>query len=85
MKEELLPEILNNVLLEIIFMTYGTVTKKINDAAFPNAVQLFNRDIMSYCGRHRHGYNQDVKEKAAAFLKERISYHMPNAKIAYIV
>ncbi|MDD5018370.1 MAG: spore photoproduct lyase, partial [Eubacteriales bacterium] len=85
MANELLPEILDSVSLEIIFMTYGTVTQKINEEAFPNAVGLYNPDIMSYCGRHRYGYKPDVKEKAAAFLKDRISHYMPGARIAYIV
>ena len=85
MRKELLPEILDTVLLEIIFMTYGTVTQKINKEAFPNAVELYDQSAMSYCGRHRHGYSPDVKEKASAFLKEQIAHYMPNAKIAYIV
>ncbi len=85
MAERLLPEIIENVLLEIIFMTYGTVTQKINKEAFPNAVKLYDDSIMSHCGRSRYGYNKDQKEKASAYLRERIAYHMPGARIAYIV
>ena len=85
MAKELLPEILDTVSLEIIYLTYGTVTQKINDEAFPNAVQLYNESIMSLCGRHRYGYTSDTKESASLFLKDRIAHYMPNATIAYIV
>ena len=85
MAENLLPEILKDVSLEIIFMTYGTVTKTINEEAFPNAVELYNPDLMSYCGRSRYGYKPDTKEEASAFLKDKISHYMPKAKIEYIV
>lgn len=85
MAAKLLPEILETVSLEIIFMTYGTVTQTINNEAFPNAVELYNQDIMSYCGRSRYGYTQPTKEEVSVFLKDRISHYMPKASIAYIV
>ena len=85
MADTLDPQILRDAAIEIIFMTYGTVTRTINEEAFPNAVQLYDPDTMAYCGRHRTGYKPDIKQQAAAFLKERIAYHMPGASIAYIV
>ena len=48
MADTLNPQILRNIAIEIIFMTYGTVTRTINDDAFPNAVPLYNPEIMSY-------------------------------------
>lgn len=85
MSENLLPEIQKTITLEIIFMTYGTVTKTINDEAFPNAIELYNQDIMSYCGRSRYGYTPKTKENASTFLRDRIAYYLPDAQIAYIV
>ena len=85
MSEKLMPEILKSVLIEIIFMTYGTVTQKINDEAFPNSIKLYNEDKMAYCGRSRYGYTQRQKEEASLFLRESISRYMPEANIAYIV
>lgn len=85
MAEKLLPEVLDNVLIEIIFMTYGTVTKTINEDAFPNAVNLYNEDTMSYCGRSRYGYIPEQKDNVSAFLKESIARNLPGARIAYIV
>ena len=85
MAEELDPGILNGVPLEIIFMTYGTVTKGINEQAFPNAVTLHNPDTMAFCGRARYGYKQDVKQEISDFLRDRIAHYLPEAQIAYIV
>ena len=85
MAEELDPGIRSGVPLEIIFMTYGTVTKGINEQAFPNAVALHNPDTMAFCGRARYGYTQDVKQQVSAFLRDRIAHFLPDARVAYIV
>ena len=85
MAAELDPELLRGVPLEIIFMTYGTVTKNINEQAFPNAVPLYDSCSMGFCGRARYGYKQDVKQRVSAFLRDRIAQHLPEARIAYIV
>ncbi len=85
MAEELDPELLRGVPLEIIFMTYGTVTKGINEQAFPNAVTLHNPNTMAFCGRARYGYKQDVKQQVSEFLRDRIAQYLPEANIAYIV
>ncbi|MHB1314321.1 MAG: SPL family radical SAM protein [Christensenellales bacterium] len=85
MAEKLLPEIRSSVSLEIIFLTYGTVTREINSEAFPHAVQLYNGNLMSFCGRHRYGYTAETKEEASLFLKDRIADYLPEANIAYIV
>lgn len=85
MAERLRPEILRSVPLELIFMTYGTVTKSINEQAFPGAWPLFDETSMAYCGRSRYGYRRDVKDEAAAFFREQIARRLPGATIAYIV
>jgi spore photoproduct lyase len=85
MGEKLLPGIKSAVALELIFMTYGTVTKKINEQAFPGAWTLYNSDTMAFCGRSRYGYKRDTKEQASEFFRDRIKHYLPEATIAYIV
>ena len=85
MAAELDPGLLRGVPLEIIFMTYGMVTRDINAQAFPNAVPLYDKDAMAFCGRARYGYKQDVKQEVSAFLRDRIARYLPDANIAYIV
>lgn len=85
MGESIEPEILHGVPLEIIFMTYGIVTRQINAEAFPNAVPLYNKENMAFCGRSRYGYTQKTKEEASVFIRECVAKYLPNAQIAYIV
>ena len=85
MAEHIDPEILRGMPLEIIFMTYGTVTKQINEQAFPGAVPLYDKENMTFCGRARFGYTQPTKAEVSEFLRKRITYWLPEARIAYIV
>jgi spore photoproduct lyase len=85
MAAELDPGLLSGVPIEIIFMTYGMVTRDINAQAFPNAVPLYDKDSMAFCGRGRYGYTQEVKQRVSEFLRERITRYLPEARIAYIV
>jgi len=85
MAEKLLPGIKSSARLELIFMTYGTVTKNINEQAFPGAWALYNQESMAYCGRSRYGYKREEKETASAFFRDRIAHYLPEATIAYIV
>jgi spore photoproduct lyase len=85
MAESLDPGILSGVPIEIIFMTYGMVTKGINEQAFPNAVPLYDSGSMAFCGRARYGYTQETKQRVSAFLREKIAHYLPGATIAYIV
>lgn len=85
MAEKLLPGIKSSAQLELIYMTYGTVTRNINEQAFPNAWPLYNNDSMAFCGRSRYGYKKDTKEKASEFFRDRIKHYLPDATIAYIV
>ncbi len=85
MAAELDPGLLRGVPIEIIFMTYGMVTKGINEQAFPNAAALYDKENMAFCGRGRYGYTQGVKQRISAFLRDRIAQYLPDARIAYIV
>jgi len=85
MAERVDPGILRGVPLEIIFMTYGIVTRQINDEAFPNAVPLYNEENMAFCGRSRYGYKAPAKTEASEFIRARIEKYLPDARIAYIV
>ena len=41
---------------EIIFMTYSYVHTKINEEAFPNAINLYDKEIMTGRGNGKYGY-----------------------------
>ena len=51
LSKELTEKIKKDVFFEIIFMTYSYVHTKINEEAFPNAINLYNKEIMTGRGK----------------------------------
>ena len=70
---------------EIIFMTYSYVHTKINEEAFPNAINLFNREIMTGRGNGKYAYKTSVRQEAEIYLRELMKKYFPNNKIEYVV
>ena len=57
----------------------------INQDAFPNAINLFNKDLMTVRGRGKYMYKKEVKEDGEIFLRRIMNKYFPNSKILYIV
>lgn len=74
-----------SMFIEIIFMTYSYVHKMINREAFPNAVDLFDKELMTGRGRGKYCYKLPFREDGEAFLRSEISKRFPNNKIVYVV
>lgn len=70
--------------LEIILMTYSYVHRAINSEAFPNAPQLYDREMMTGRGRGRYCYRTEARAEAEAFLRSEISRIMGDVTILYI-
>ena len=85
LSEELSKEIKNEAVFELIFMTYSYVHKMINKEAFPNAINLFNPEIMTGRGRGKYMYKKETREKGEEFLRKTMKKYLPNVKILYIV
>ena len=91
--ENLLKEMMNNlsiktkkqVFFEIIFMTYSYVHNAINHEAFPNAIELYNKDQMTGRGRGKYAYKTELKEETKKYLLELMKKYFPNNEIKYIV
>lgn len=82
---ELSEKVKNNAFFEIIFMTYSYVHTKINEEAFPNAVNLYNKDIMTGRGRGKYAYKQEIRKEATEYIKQQMEKYFSNNKIEYIV
>ncbi len=54
LKDELSEKAKKDIFFEVIFMTYSYVHTKINEEAFPNAINLYNKDIMTGRGRGKY-------------------------------
>ena len=70
---------------EIIFMTYSYVHTKINEEAFPNAINLYDKEIMTGRGNGKYAYRINIRKEAETFLREQMKKYFPNNKIEYIV
>lgn len=70
---------------EIIFMTYSYVHTKINEEAFPNAINLYDKDIMKGSGRGKYRYKEDIRKEGEIFFREQMNKFFSNNKIEYIV
>lgn len=83
--EELSEKVKKEAIFELIFMTYSYVHKMINKEAFPNAIDLFNQEIMTGRGRGKYMYKKEVKEEGKEFMRKVMHKYFPNNKILYIV
>ena len=70
---------------EIIFMTYSYVHTKINEEAFPNAINLYDKEIMTGRGNGKYGYKEKNRREAEIFLRDQMHKYFPNNKIEYVV
>ena len=82
---ELSEKVKKQAFFEIIFMTYSYVHTKINEEAFPNAINLYNKEIMTGRGKGKYAYKQETRKEAEIFLREQMKKYFPNNKIEYIV
>jgi len=73
------------VFFELIFMTYSYVHTKINEEAFPNAINIYNREIMTGRGKGKYMYKKEIRAEAEKFLREEMKKYFPYNQIMYIV
>lgn len=71
------------VFFEFIFMTYSYIHKAINTEAFPNAIDLYNKDIMTVRGKGRYTYNQTSRQEGEEFFRGLMKKYFKNNKIIY--
>ena len=70
---------------EIIFMTYSFVHTKINQEAFPKAIDLYNKEIMTGRGKGKYMYRNEIRKEGEEYLIEMMKKYFPENKIMYIV
>ena len=85
LSEELSEKVKNDVFFEIIFMTYSFVHTKINEEAFPNAINLYNKELMTGRGKGKYMYKNGLREDGEQFFRENMKKYFPNNEIMYIV
>ena len=85
LESELSEEVKNDVFFEIIFMTYSYVHTKINEEAFPNAINIYDKEKMTGRGKGKYWYKNDLRKEAELYLRDEMHKHFPSNQILYIV
>lgn len=83
--DNLSAEVKKNAFFEIIFMTYSYVHNQINKEAFPNAIDLFDKEIMTGRGKGKYMYKDYIRKEGEKFLREEMYKYFKNNDIMYIV
>lgn len=84
LRDGLTDKMKKQMFLEIILMTYSYVHRAINEEAFPNAPDLYDKEFMTGRGRGRYCYRQEARAEAEHFLREEIRRILGDVKILYI-
>lgn len=85
LSENLSNEAKKNVFFEIIFMTYSYVHKMINQEAFPNAINLFDKNLMTGRGKGKYMYRENFRKDGEIFFRETLEKYFGKDKILYVV
>lgn len=85
LEAELSEKVKKDAFFEIIFMTYSYVHTKINEEAFPNAINLYNKEIMTGRGKGKYWYKEEIRKEGEKFFKEELKKYFPSNEILYIV
>ena len=85
LNQELSEKVKKDVFFEIIFMTYSYIHTKINEEAFPNAIDLYDKEKMMVRGRGKYRYKNEIVEEGKEFFKKQMEKYFPNNKIEYMV
>ena len=71
LNEELTEKAKKDIFFEVIFMTYSYIHTKINEEAFPNAINLYNKEKMTGRGRGKYWYKEEMRKEGEKFFKEQ--------------
>lgn len=85
LSERLTEKVKKEMFIEVIFMTYSYVQNAINSQAFPNALKIYNKELMTGRGRGKYCYKQEYRDKAEIFLREEIKRRFDGTEIVYVV
>lgn len=83
LKENISDEVKKDMFFEVIFMTYSYIHRKINEEAFPNAMKLYNEELMTVRGKGKYTYKQEERKKGEEYIRKLLSEYFPKNNIVY--
>ncbi|MBE5821312.1 MAG: spore photoproduct lyase [Clostridiales bacterium] len=84
LKGNLSQKVKKDMFFELILMTYSYIHTQINKEAFPNAINLFDKELMTGRGRGKYAYKNEVRIEVEEFFKKNLEKYFPNNPILYI-
>ena len=81
--ENLSEQVKKEVFFEVIFMSYSFVHRKINEEAFPNAINLYDENLMTGRGKGKYTYKQEERKKGEEYIGKLLKQYFPNNEIKY--
>ena len=85
LKEKLNEKAKRKIFFEIIFMTYSYVHNAINSEAFPNAIKIYDKTLMTGRGRGKYAYKKELREEGEEFFRTELNKYFKDNRIWYIV
>lgn len=83
LSEKLSEKVKKTAFIEIIFMSYSFVHRKINEEAFPDAPDLYDKEKMQVRGRGKYGYDQPSRQEGELFFRTELARKLPHMEILY--
>ncbi len=83
--DRLTEKVKKEMFIEVIFMTYSYVQNAINSQAFPNALKIYNKELMTGRSRGKYYYKQEYRDEAEVFLRKEIKARFDGTEIVYVV
>ena len=83
LNETLSDDVKKDLFFEVIFMTYSYIHRKINEEAFPSAINLYNSELMTGRGRGKYTYKQEQRKIGEEYIKKLLNKYFPTSKIIY--
>ncbi len=84
LSNELSNEVKKDVFFEVIFMTYSFIHRRINEEAFPNSINLYDKDLMKNRGMGKYIYKDEYKKEGEEYIKSLINEYFPSNNIIYV-
>ncbi|WP_455714190.1 spore photoproduct lyase family protein [Anaerosporobacter sp.] len=84
LEAELSQKMKKQMFIEVIFMTYSFVHRKINAEAFPDSIDLYNKDKMTGRGMGKYCYRNNLRIDGEIFIHDELERRFGLGKILYI-
>lgn len=83
LRDELTQKVKDQMFIEIIFMTYSFIHRSINSEAFPEAIDLYDKELMKGRGMGKYCYRPELRTEGEEWLLREIDIRFGKDKILY--